>query len=108
MAVYGRRREAWTASFYMGSGTRCELTAGGFTAVERARYFGEVETEDVVQEKARPLQRRKSFEQQHQRHRNVVHQVARGVIIERFIHDRLGQPLADVNLAPRLRRLHAI
>jgi len=54
---------------------RRELTAGGFAAVECARYFGEVETEDIVQEEARLLQRGKSFKQQHQSDGNVVRSI---------------------------------
>src|SRR5262245_57907302 len=108
MAVFARRREAWPASFYMNSGARRELTARSFAALECARYFGEVETEDIVQEETRPLQRGKSFEQQHQRDGNVVCQIDRPLAVEDFADHRLGQPLANVNLASRLRRLHTI
>jgi hypothetical protein len=37
-----------------------------------------------------------------------VRQIDRPLAVEDFIDHRLGQPLADVNLAPRLRRLHPI
>src|SRR5215475_10675435 len=71
-AGFTRGRKARPASSYMNSGPRRELTAGGFAAAERVRCFGEVETEDIVQEEARPLERGKSFEQQHQRDGDVV------------------------------------
>ena len=108
VAVFARRRKARPAGFDMSAGAGRELAAGRLAATECARHFGEVEAEDVVQQEARPLQRRQPFEHQHQRHRNIVRQLARRLVVEDFVDHRLGQPLADVELAPRLRRLHAI
>ena len=66
----------------------------------RARAnFGEVEAEHVVQQEARTLQRRQTLEQQHQRHREIMREIAAGIGIERFVHHRLGKPLPDIDLA---------
>jgi hypothetical protein len=66
MTFFARRgEETRPAGLDMHASARSELTAGGFAAVKRACNFGKVETEEIVQEKARPLQRGKPFEQQH-------------------------------------------
>jgi hypothetical protein len=88
--------------------TASKLAAGCFAAAYGAADLGEIETKYVVQKETRPLQRRQAFEKEHHRNGNVVREVARDVILEGFIHHRLGQPLADVEFAARARRLHPI
>ena len=76
----------------MRAGARGKLAAGGFAAAECAAHFDEVETEHVVQEKARALEQRQTFENQDQRDREVMREIACRVRIEGLIHDRFGQP----------------
>ena len=76
MAVFGRGRKARPAGFDMRAGARRQLAARGLAAAERARHFGEVEAEHVVQQEARTLERRQPLEHQHQGDRNIVRQLA--------------------------------
>ena len=62
----------------MRAGARGELAAGRFAAIQGARHFGEIETEHVMQEKARTLERRQTLEHQHQRHREIMREIASG------------------------------
>jgi hypothetical protein len=79
----------------MRAGARGKPAASGFAAAECAAHFGAGETEHVVQEKARALERRQTFENQHQRDREVMREIACRVRIEGLIHDRFGQPARD-------------
>jgi hypothetical protein len=103
-----RSGKARPAFLDMRTGARSELPASSLAAAQCAADFSEVETEHVVQQKARALERRQPFEHQHQRDREVVREIARRVGVERLVHDRFGQPLADIYFATRLRRFHSI
>ena len=108
MAFFARSGKARPAVFDMRARARGELPARRFAAAERARHFGKIEPEHVVQQEARALERRQALEHEHQRHRNIVRQIAGGVVVESLVDHRLRQPLPDIELAPRPRRFHAV
>src|SRR5262249_36919169 len=61
-----------SACLDMLAGTRSKLATGRLAAAERAAHFAKVDAEHIVQQEACPLERRETFQHQHQRHRNVV------------------------------------
>ncbi len=58
------------------------------------------EPEHIVQQEGRPLERRKTFQRQHQRQRDVF--------LFLLFDDGIGQPRADISLALAPRRLELI
>ena len=85
---------------HMAARPRGELAAGGRVAPDRRRDFLEVQPEHVVQQEGRALERRQTFQRQHQRQGDVL--------LFRLLDDRIGQPRADIGLALVPRRLELI
>jgi hypothetical protein len=108
LAFLARGRKARTAVLDVGAGAGGELAASRLVAAERTGNLDEVEAEDVVQQEARTLERGEPLEQQHERDRDVVRELAGRLAVERFVDDRLGQPRPHIGLAPHLRGLHAV
>ena len=107
-ALLGRRAKTRPAGLNMRAGARGELAAGRLAAAECTAHFGEVDTEHVVQEEACTLERGQAFERQDQRNGNIVREFAGRFVIEGLVDHRLGQPLTDIKLAPRVCRFHPV
>ena len=108
MPVLMRSGKTRPPGFDVAARTRRELAAGRLGAAQRLAHLRKIEAEHIVQQKARTLERRQTLKNEHQRHRNIVRHIACLGIVEGLVDDRLRQPLADIEFAPRSRRFHAV
>jgi hypothetical protein len=86
----------------MATGAARELAAGSRLAADRGRDFLEAEAEHVMKQEGSALQRRQALQRHQQGQGHVV-----DLVLSRF-HNRLGQPRADVGLAPTPDRLEPV
>ena len=84
----------------MGARAGSELAAGGGIAADGRGDFLEFQPEHVVQQEGRPLERRKTFQRQHQRQGDVL--------LVLLFDDGIGKPRADIGLALAPRRFELI
>lgn len=96
---------AGTGLLHVAARAHGQLAHGRRIAVERLRDLRQRHVEHVVQQEGGALQRREPFEREHQGEGQVV-----GDVLGRVdrAEQRLGQPTADIGLAPRPCRFHLV
>lgn len=91
------------------AGARGQLAAACLGAAQRAGDLGERHIEHIVQQEGGALGCGQPFQRQHQRHRYVMRDLARGRTgIGLRVRQGLGQPGADIDLAAHARRFEHI
>ncbi len=82
-----------------------QLAHGCRVALEHLGHILQRHVEYVVQQEGRALKRGKPFEREHQ---SECHVIDDGLGWIGRLHQRLGQPCADIRLAPSPRRFHPV
>ncbi len=88
-----RHRKTRPLGAHMGAGAAGQLTRGGFIAADGFGDFIKAYAEHVMQQKRGALERRQTFQRQHQRQGDVIHLVFLGR------EHRLRQPRPDIDFA---------